>query len=52
MKDTDDFCCERKLMQLAVSKNEWHTKENTGKSMKMHFTHCGIPKGTSWAKAT
>jgi len=41
MKNTDDFCYERKptcattkSILLAVSKDEWLTKENTGKSIK------------------
>ena len=36
----------------AVSKDKWKTKEDSGMSMKMHCTYCGMPKGTSWAKAT
>ena len=41
MKNTDDFCYEgkpscatAKLTVFAVSKDEWDTKEDTGKSMK------------------
>ena len=41
MKNTDDFryegkllCATVKLTPFAVSKDEWDTKENTGKSMK------------------
>ena len=41
MKNTDDFCFEGKLSRatakstpFAVSKDEWDTKEDTGKSMK------------------
>ena len=41
MKNTDDFCYEgkpshttTKLTLFAVSKDEWDTKEDTGKSMK------------------
>ena len=41
MKNTDDFhyegklsCTTAKLTLFAVSKDEWDTKENTGKSMK------------------
>ena len=41
MKNTDDFCYEGKpshatteLTPFAVSKDEWDTKEDTGKSMK------------------
>ena len=41
MQNTDDFCYEgkplhttAKLTSFAVSKGEWDTKENTGKSMK------------------
>ena len=41
MKKMDDFCFEgkpscatAKLIPFAVSKDEWDTKEDTGKSMK------------------
>ena len=41
MKNMDDFCYEgkpscatAKLAPFAVSKDEWDTKEDTGKSMK------------------
>ena len=41
MKNTDDFCYEgkpscatAKLIPFAVSKDEWDTKEDTGKFMK------------------
>ena len=41
MKNTDDFCYEgkpsratTKLTLFVVSKDEWDTKEDTGKSMK------------------
>ena len=41
MKNTDNFCYERKpshattkLTLFTVSKDEWDTKEDTGKSMK------------------
>ena len=43
MKNTDDFCYKGKLPRatahakstlFAVSKDEWDTKEDTGKSMK------------------
>ena len=41
MKNTDDFhykgkpsCATTKLTPFAVSKDEWDTKEDTGKSMK------------------
>ena len=41
MKNTDDFCYEGKLSRatakstlFTVSKDEWDTKEDTGKSMK------------------
>jgi len=33
-----------------VSKDEWDTKEDTSKSSRC--TYCGMPKGTSQAKAT
>ena len=58
----DDFHYEGKLSRaiakstlFTVSKDEWDTKENTGKPMKdgkMHFTYYGMPKGTSQAGAT
>jgi len=36
---------------FAVSKDEWNTKEDTGKPpWRMHA--CGMTKGTSQAKAT
>ena len=44
--------------QFPVSKDEWDTKEDTGKSMKNALytrpdcTYCGMPKGTCRAKAT
>ena len=61
MKNTDNFCYEgkpshatAKFTPLAVSKDEWDTKENSGKSMKN--TLCvpwyDMPKGTSQAEAT
>jgi len=34
------------------SKDEWNTKEGTGKSMKKHCMHSGMAKGTSQAEAT
>ena len=41
MKNTDDFCyggksphAATKLLSFSVSKDEWDTKEDTGKSMK------------------
>ena len=40
---------------FAVSKDEWDTKEDAGKSMKngmMHCTYCGMPKGTSRVEET
>ena len=39
----------RKLMLFTVSKDEWNTTEDTGKS---HCTYCGMSKGTFWAEAT
>ena len=40
-----------KLMLLTVTKDEWRTKEGTGKSLKnaLHILQCA--KGTSWAEA-
>ena len=60
MKNTDDFHYEGKPSRatakstlFAVSKEEWDTKEDTGKSMKnaLYSTYCGMPKGTCRAKA-
>ena len=49
-ENTDNFCYERKpphattkLTLFTLSKDEWDTKEGTGKS-------CGMPKGTYWTK--
>ena len=36
---------------FAVSKDEWDTKKDTGKSMKNACMYCGMPKGTSQAEA-
>ena len=41
-----------KSTPLAVSKDKWDTKEDTGKSMRMQCTYCGMPKGTSRAETT
>ena len=38
-----------KSILFAVSKDEWDTKEDTGKS---NCTYCGMPKGTCWAEVT
>jgi len=53
------FVTQRKLSRaitkskhFIVKKDEWNTKEDTGKSMKMHSTYCGMPKGTYQTKAT
>ena len=41
--------CYPKLTPIAVSKDEWNTKEDMGQSMKnalyIHM-YCGMPKGT------
>jgi len=39
-----------KLTVFTVIKDEWNTKECTGKSRIMHWTYCGMPKGTSQAE--
>jgi len=40
-----------KLTLFTVSKDEWNTKEDTGKSLKkMHCTYCDMSKGTSQAE--
>ena len=41
-----------KLTPFGVSKDEWDTKEDTGKSMKNALMYCGMPKGTCRAEAT
>ena len=61
MKNSDDFCFEGKPSRatakstlFAVNKDEWNTKEETGKSIKNTLyvpIHC-MPKGTSQSKAT
>ena len=57
-KNTDDFCYEgkpshatAKSTPFAISKDEWNTKEDTGKSMRMHCMYYGMPKGTCRAEA-
>ena len=47
-------CVTTKLTLYTVSKDEWNTKEDTGKSQKnaLHVQHSGMPKGTSRAEAT
>ena len=60
MKNMDDFRYEGKPSHttakstlFAVSKDEWDTNEENGKSMKrMHCTYCGMPKGTSRVEVT
>ena len=57
MKNTDDFCYEGKPLHatakstlFAVNKNEWNTREDTGKSMKNAlYALRYMPKGTSQA---
>jgi len=38
-----------KLTLFVVSKDEWDTKEDTG---RMYCTYCGVPKGTSRDEVT
>ena len=59
MKNTGNFRYEGKSSRattkstlLAVSKDEWDTKEDTGKSIKNTFYVLQHAKGTSRAKAT
>ena len=59
MKNMDDFCYEGKPSRaiakstlFAVSKDEWDTKEDTGKSMKNALYVLQYAKGTSQAEAT
>ena len=58
-ENTDNFCYEgkpsratAKLTLFAVSKDEWDTKENTGKSMKNALYVLRYAKGTSRAEVT
>ena len=58
MKSTDDFCYEgksscatTKLTLFAVSKDEWDTKEDTGKSMKNALYVLQYAKSTCQAEA-
>jgi len=39
------------LTLFAVSKDEWHTKEDTGKSIKNGLCAC-MPNSTSWVEET
>ena len=41
-----------KSTPFTVSKDEWDTKEDTGKSMNNYCMHCNTPKGTWPAIAT
>jgi len=56
MKNTDIFrrkplCATTKSTLFTVSKDEWNTKEDTGKSLKNALAYCCMPKGTSRAEA-
>ena len=44
-------CATTKSTLFTVSKNEWNTKEDTGKSLK-NTLHVRMPKGISWAEVT
>jgi len=53
MKNTDvsryakeAIMCNHQI-NVTVSKCEWNTKEDTGKSLKNALYVCGVPKGTS-----
>ena len=57
-ENADDFryeekpsCASAKSTPFAVNKDEWDTKEDIGKFMKMHCMYCGMPKGTCPAEA-
>ena len=59
MKNKDDFRYEGKPSHatanstlFAINKDEWDTKEDTGKSMKNALHVLRLPKGTSRAEAT
>ena len=41
-------CATTKLMLFTVSKDEWRTLVSP---CRMHYTYCGMPKGTSRAEA-
>ena len=60
MKNMDNFYYEEKTSHtitkstlFAISKDEWDTIEDTGKSMKntLYCIYCGMPKGTFPAEA-
>ena len=53
MKGSPAWRATTKLTLFVVSKDEWDTKEDIGKSMKnaLYCTYCSMPKGTSQAKA-
>ena len=57
MKNTDNFHYEGKpshaipkLTPFTVSKDEWYTKEDIGKFIRMHRMYCSVPKGTCLAE--
>ena len=59
MKNTDNFLyggkpshATAKSTLFTVSKDEWDTKEDTGKSMKNALYGLWYAKGISWAEAT
>jgi len=59
MKNTENFPSSKifwkpsratiKSTLYADSKDEWNTKEGTGKSMK-NVLYCGMPKSTFWVE--
>jgi len=49
----DAPCAYHKTALFTVSKDEWDTKEGTGKPMKNAlYTYSSMAKGTSWAEVT
>ena len=50
-KDTDNLHYAKEAIMcnhhFTVSKDEWNTKEDSGKSLKNTLEYCGMPKGTS-----
>jgi len=44
--------CTTKSTTFTVSKDEWNTKEDTGKSLKNALHVCGMPKCTSQTEVT
>jgi len=52
VKGSHHACATTKLTLFSASKDEWHTKEDAGKSIKNALTYCGMPKGIFQAEVT